>query len=149
MRRLGIVTILFGALIWGTTGAAVSAAPMGAGGKSAIARATSMLSGKSFTRFTETGRMAAPSSYDQRLHLCAGGRFVFDEVSDLPGVGNRVSRTAGRWQVLSATFNRGRAVVRVRGATSNRAVVVTIASDGRRTTIAGDVVIAARSDLCR
>lgn len=58
-------------------------------------------------------------------------------------------RRVCRWQVLSASFARGRAVARVRGVTANRAIVVTIASDGRRTTIAGDSVIAARSDLCR
>jgi hypothetical protein len=149
MRRIGIIAILFGALIWGSTGAAVAAAPTSAEGKSAIARATSLLSGKSFTLFTETGSISVPSSYDQRLHLCGGGRFVFDEVSSLPGISNRVSRTVGRWQVLSASFSRGRAVARVRGVTDNRAVVVTIASDGRRTRIAGDLVIAARSDLCR
>jgi hypothetical protein len=40
-------------------------------------------------------------------------------------------------------------VARVRAVTSNRAVVVTIVSDGSRTTIAGDVVIAARSGVCR
>jgi membrane protein involved in colicin uptake len=37
MRRIGIIAILFGALIWGSTGAAVAAAPTSAGGKSAIA----------------------------------------------------------------------------------------------------------------
>lgn len=127
----------------------MTAAPTSASGRGAVARATTLLSGKSFTRFTETGRIAMPSSYDQRLHLCPGGRFVFDEASYLPGVSNRVSRTAGRWQVLSASFSRGRAVARVRGVSANRALMVTIASDGRRTTIAGDLVLAARSDLCR
>jgi hypothetical protein len=145
MRRIGLIAILFGALIWGSTGAAVAAAPTSAEAKTAIARATSLLSGRSFTRFTETGS----SSYDQRLHLCQGGRFVFDELSSLPGISNRVSRSVGRWQVLSASFSGGRAVARVRGVTANRAVVITIASDGRRTTVAGDLVIAARSDLCR
>jgi hypothetical protein len=149
MRHVCIIPILFGALIWGSAGAAVAAAPTSAEGKGAIALATTLLSGKSFTRFTETGSIGVSSSYDQRLHLCGGGRFVFDEVSHLSGVGNRVSRTAGRWQVLSASFARGRAVARVRGITANRAIVVTIASDGRRTAIAGDPVIAARSDLCR
>jgi hypothetical protein len=148
MRRIGIA-ILFGALIWASTGAAVATAPTSAEGKSAIARATSLLSGKSFTLFSETGSISVPSSYDQRLHLCRGGRFVFDEVSSLRGISNRVPRTVGRWQVLSASFSRGRAVARVRGVTGNRAVVITIASDGRRTTVAGDLVIAARSDLCR
>jgi hypothetical protein len=149
MRRVFSIGVLFGALIWGSTGAAVPAAPTSASGKGAVARATSLLSGKSFTRFSETGSIAVPSSYDQRLHLCPGGRFVFDEVSYLPGISNRVSRTAGRWQVLSVSFKRGRAVARVRGVTANRAVVVTIAHDGRRTSIAGDLVIAARSVLCR
>jgi hypothetical protein len=46
MRRIGIIAILFGALIWGSTGAAVAAAPTSAEGRSAIARANSLLSGK-------------------------------------------------------------------------------------------------------
>src|SRR5215210_6287592 len=98
MRRIGIIAVLFGALIWGSAGAAVAAAPTSAAGKSAIARATSLLSGKSFTRFTETGSISVPSSYDQRLHLCAGGRFVFDEVSHLPGISTaaRAPSVAGR-----------------------------------------------------
>jgi hypothetical protein len=149
MRTILSIAVLFGALTWGATGAAITAAPTSASGKGAVARATSLLEGKSFTRFAETGSIAVPSSYDQRLHLCPGGRFVFDEVSYVPGVSNRVSRTAGRWQVLSASFSRSRAAVRVRGVTANRAIVVTIASDGRRTTIAGDAVVAGRSGLCR
>jgi hypothetical protein len=108
-----------------------------------------LLSGKRFTRFVDTGSIALPSSYDQRLHLCSGGRFVFDEVSDLPDVGTRVARSVGRWRVLSASFSRGRAVARVRGVSSARALVVVIVSDGRRTTIGGKTVIAERSDLCR
>jgi hypothetical protein len=40
-------------------------------------------------------------------------------------------------------------VARVHTVTGSRAIVVTIASDGRRTTIAGERVIAASSTLCR
>ncbi len=144
MRRTALIAIALGSLIWGSAGAATAAPEAGP-----IARATSLLNGKRFTRFVETGSVAVPSSYDQRLHLCAGGRFVFDEVSNLPEVGTRVARTVGRWQVLSARFFRGRAVARVRGVTGNRALVVTIVSDGRRTSVGGDPAIVGRSDLCR
>ena len=149
MRRLGLISVALGALIWGSVGAAAAAAPTSADARSPIARATSLLSGERFTRFVDTGSIAVPSSYDQRLHLCGGGRFVFDEVSNLPEVGTRVSRSVGRWRVLSASFSRGRAVARVRGVSGARALIVVIASDGRRTTIGGKAVIAERSDLCR
>lgn len=148
MRRLGLISVVLGALIWGSVGAA-AAAPSSADMKSPIARATSLLSGKRFTRFVDAGSSSVPSSYDQRLHLCGGGRLVLDEASNLPEVGSRVARTVGRWRVLSASFSRGRAVARVRGVASARALVVVIASDGRRTTIGGKAVIAERSDLCR
>ena len=149
MRRIGITVTLFGALLWGSVGAAAAAAPTSAKGKSSIARATALLAGKRFTHFTDTGSVAVPSSYDERLHLCPGGRFVYDEMSNLEGVGTRVARTVGRWQVLSARFERGRAVVRVRGEAKNRALVVTIASNGRRTLVGGRAVAVGRSDLCR
>jgi hypothetical protein len=139
--------VLFGALLWGSVGAA-AVAPSGAGGKGAIARATALLSGKRFTHFSDTGSVGVPSSYDERLHLCGGGRFVYDEASHLPELGTRVARTTGRWRVLWARFNRGRAVARVRGVAQNRALVVTIASDGRRTVVGGRAVSVGRSDLC-
>jgi hypothetical protein len=60
-----------------------------------------------------------------------------------------VARTVGRWRVLSASFSRGKAVARVRGVARNRALVVTIAGDGRRTLVGGRAVSVARSDLCR
>jgi len=149
MRRIGLISVVLGALIWGSAASATAAAPTRGGAVSPIARATSLLSGKRFTQFVDTGSISVPSSYDQRLHLCGGGRFVFDEVSHLPEVGTRVARTVGTWRVLSASFSRGRAVARVRGVASGRALVVVIASDGRRTTIGGKAVIAGRSDLCR
>jgi hypothetical protein len=37
----------------------------------------------------------------------------------------------------------------VRGVAKNRALVVTIASDGRRTRVGGRAVSVGRSDLCR
>ena len=149
MRRVGIIAILFGALIWGSAGASVTAAPTSAGSKNAVARATAFLSGKRFTHLTHTGGIGVPSSYDERLHLCAGGRFVYDEGSNLPEVGTRVNRTVGRWRVLTASFSGERAVARVRGVARNRALVVTIASDGRRTVVGGRAVSVGRSDLCR
>jgi hypothetical protein len=147
MLRVGLIIGLFGALLWGSVGAA-AVAPSGVESKSAIARATALLSGKRFSYFADTGSVGVPSSYDERLHLCARGRFVYDEVSHLPEVGTRVARTAGRWRVLWARFSRGRAVARVRGVAQNRALVVTIASDGRRTVVGGRAVRVGRSDLC-
>jgi hypothetical protein len=139
MRRIVPIAVVFGALVWGSA----AAAPTGP-----IDRATSLLSGKRFTHFTDTGSIGVPSSYDERLHLCPGGRFVYDEVSNLPEVGTRVARTVGRWRVLSARFTRRGAVARVRGVSRNRALVVTIASDGRRTLVGGRAVSVGRSDLC-
>jgi hypothetical protein len=147
MRRV-VIALALGALIWGSAGA-TAAAPRGSGGKGGVTRATGLLAGKSFTRFVETGSIGVPSSYDERLHLCSGGRFVFDEASNLPGSGQRVARTVGRWRVLSASFRGKRAVARVRGVTSNRAIIVTIATDGRHTMVGGDAVVVGRSDLCR
>jgi hypothetical protein len=146
MRRLGAISIVLGSLLWGSAGAATTEIGHPAA-KGSIARATALLNGKRFTHFVETGSIGA--SYDERLHLCTGGRFIFDEVSNLPGVGTRSARTSGRWRVLSASFTRGRAVARVRGVASNRALVVTIVSDGRRTTLGGRAVSVGRSDLCR
>jgi hypothetical protein len=139
MRRLGAISIVLGTLLWGSASAATIEIGHTAS-KGSIARATALLNGKRFTHFVETGSIGVPSSYDERLHLCTGGRFVFDEVSNLPEVGTRVARTTGRWRVLSASFTRGRAVARVRGVASNRALVVTIVTDGRRTKIGGRAV---------
>ena len=81
MRRLGAISIALGTLLWGSANAA--AIDVGASAsKGSIARATALLNGKRFTHFVETGSIGVPSSYDERLHLCAGGRFVFDEVSN-------------------------------------------------------------------
>jgi hypothetical protein len=145
MRRLGAISIVLGAFLWGSASAATTDVADRAS-KGSIARATALLNDRRFTHFAETG---VQSSYDERLHLCAGGRFVFDEVSNLPGVGARTARTSGSWRVLSATFTRGRAVARVRAIASNRALVVTIVSDGRRTMVGGRAVSVGRSDLCR
>jgi hypothetical protein len=135
MRTIGVIALATGALIWGAGAAAASAETSG---KGAIARATSLLAGKRFT-----------SSHDERLHLCGGGRFVYDELSSPPAPGHRVARAVGRWTVLSASFGRTREVVRVRGVTRDRALIVTIVSDGRRTTVGGDAAVVDRSDVCR
>ena len=148
MRRLGAISLVLGSLLWGSASAATTETGHAAS-KGSIARATALLNGRTFTHFAETGSIGVPSSYDERLHLCTGGRFVFDEVSNLPGIGTRTARTSGRWRVLSANFTRGRTVARVRGVASNRGLVVTIASDGRRTTVGGRAVSVGRSDLCR
>lgn len=144
MRRNALIAIALGSLIWGSA-VAVAASPPAAG---PVSRATSLLSGKRFTHFSDTGSIGVPSSYDERLHLCPGGRFVYDEVSNLPDVSTRGARTVGRWQVLWARFTPRGAVARVRGVAPNRALLVTIASNGRRTTVGGRAASVAPSDLC-
>jgi hypothetical protein len=118
-----------------------------------IKRAASLLGGARFTRFVDTGSVGVPSSFDQRLHLCRDGRFVFDQVSSLPGVTDpTVTRTTGRWRVISASFSRDgrRGLARVQGVPEQGPpLVIVIATDGRRTTIDGNLVIVGRSDLCR
>jgi hypothetical protein len=148
MRRLGTISIVLGTLLWGSANAATIEVGVSAS-KGSIARATALLNGKRFTHFVETGSVGVPSTYDERLHLCRGGRFVFDEVSGLAGVSTRVARTTGRWRVLSASFAHGRATARIRGVASQRALVLVIATDGRRTTVGGRSAIVDRSDLCR
>jgi hypothetical protein len=123
-----------------------------AGAATPIRRATSVLGGKSFTRFVDTGSIGVSSSLDQRLHLCRDGRFVFDQVSSLSDVTDpSVTRTTGRWRVISASFSRDgrRGVARVRGIPEQGPpLVIVIATDGRQTTIDGKLVIVGRSDLC-
>ncbi len=86
-------------------------------GQCAVRKARALIKNRVFIRFTETGSIGTPSSLDQRLHLCARGRFVYDVVSDIPGVSTTANRTTGSWRVLSARFSRnGRRVrARVRG----------------------------------
>jgi hypothetical protein len=121
-------------------------APAAAIAQSPVSRATSLLGGKRFTRFVETGSIGVPSSFDQRLHLCSDGRFILDEVSSVTGE----RRTTGTWRVLAASFRVGRGVARVRGVPAGgRPVVIVIATGGGRTTVDGNLVIAERSDLCR
>ena len=105
-------------------------------------RATKRLGNLRFTRYTET----ATTSYDQRLHLCANKRFIYDTVSSV-GV---TTRTVGNWRVTRAS-HRGRVwKARVRGNPDGNArpVTVRIRSKGNRTTIDGNLVIVDRSDLC-
>jgi hypothetical protein len=116
------------------------------GGNGAVQRATSLLRGKSFTRFVETGSIAVPSSYDQRLHLCSDGRFVYDTVSSITGA----SRVTGTWRVVAAAFRGTSGSARVRGVPDGGAsITIVVATRGSRTTIDGGLVIVARSDLCR
>jgi hypothetical protein len=147
MRTIVILGALLAALAAGAD-ASIAAAEAG---DSSIRRATNLLRGKRFTRFTETGSVGVLSSYDQRLHLCSAGRFVLDEVSSLPGVTDpRVTRTTGTWRVVSASFSGRRARARVRGVPQGgRPTVIVITTDGRRTTVDGKLVIVERSDLCR
>lgn len=129
------------ALAVGLAAPAAAAADAGS-----IARATSLLRGKRFTRFVETGSIGVPSSFDQRLHLCRDGRFILDEVSSITGE----RRTTGTWRVVAASFKGGRAVARIRGVPKGgRPVSIVIGTNRGRTTIDGNLVVVERSDLCR
>jgi hypothetical protein len=104
-------------------------------------RATKRLKDARFTRYTESGG----SSFDQRLHLCANKRFVYDTVSSA-GI---TTRTTGRWRVVAASIRRNVWKARVRGRVDGGGrVTIRIRRAGGRTTIDGDLVIADRSDLC-
>jgi hypothetical protein len=105
-------------------------------------RATKRLKDKRFTRYTESGQ----SSFDQRLHLCANKRFIYDTVSSA-GI---TTRTTGRWRVTRARIDGDVWRARVRGNPDGRGrrVTVRIRTNGRHTTIDGNLVIADRSDLC-
>jgi hypothetical protein len=121
-------------------------------GKCAVRKARALLKNRVLIRFTETGSAGTPSSLDQRLHLCAGGRFVYDVVSDIPGVSTTHNRTIGAWRVLSAHFSRdGRRVrARVRGTPDDGSppLTVRITSDGTTVHVDGAPVIFQRSDVC-
>jgi hypothetical protein len=146
MRLTLLLTVFAAALV---AGAAAPAA--GASDSGPIGRATSLLRGKRFTRFLDTGSIGVPSSYDERLHLCSNGRFILDQVSNVPDVGDpRVTRTTGSWRVVSASFGRNGAFARIRGVPQQgRPVTIVIARSPRGTTIDGSAVIVGRSDLCR
>jgi hypothetical protein len=128
------------------------AAPASAGG-GAVRRARALLRGHMFTHFAETGTLGG--TFDQRLHLCSSGRFIYDTVSYLPEAGTTTThRTTGRWKVLRAHIARngrsGRARVRGVPRGGGRPLKVTIrVSRSGRTTIDGVVVAVDRSDLCR
>ena len=140
VRKLFAVSIVFGALIWGSTGGAVSEVGPAAS-KGPLARATAALSGKSFSGFGDS------NSAVETLHLCNDGRFVYDELSG--SAKKRVARTMGSWRVLSASFGNGRTTARIRGVATHRALVLVIATDGRRTLVGGRSASVVRSELCR
>ena len=83
-------------------------------GPCAVKKARKLLTGRVLIRFTDTGSVGVPSSLDQRLHFCRGGRFIYDSVSYLPDVGTYADRTTGTWRVLSARFSRSGKKVRAR-----------------------------------
>jgi hypothetical protein len=106
-------------------------------------RATALLNGGRFTRFV--------GGFDQRLHLCTNGRFIYDTVSGGgEGTEPQVNRTEGTWSVESASSSGNVITARVRGLPDGGAppIVVTFRYDGRTLTIDGNLWIAERSDLC-
>jgi hypothetical protein len=137
------------AVVVATLGLAAPAA----GNRSDVRRARAVLRGHMFTHFTQSGVLG--SSFDQRLHLCSSGRFIYDTVSYLPEAGTTTTnRTTGRWRVTRAHIARNRRSgrARVRGVPDDgsRPLTVTIRLSRRgRTTIDGARVAVDRSDLCR
>jgi hypothetical protein len=121
-------------------------------GPCAVRKARALLKNRVLIRFTETGSIGTPSSLDQRLHLCGGGRFVYDVVSDIPGVSTTSNRTTGVWRVLSARFSRNgrrvRARVRAKPDDGTAPLTVRITSDGTTVRVDGAPVIVQRSDVC-
>jgi outer membrane biosynthesis protein TonB len=106
-------------------------------------RATAMLNGGRFTRFA--------AGFDQRIHLCTNGRFIYDTVSGGgEGTEPQVNRTEGAWSVDSASSSGNVITARVRGLPDGGAppLVVTFRYDGRTLTVDGNLWIAERSDLC-
>jgi hypothetical protein len=116
--------------------------------QSDIRRATARLNGTRLTRFTQSGM----SSFDQRLHFCGDKSFIYDTVSSIEGgiVDPDVRRVTGHWRVTSAKINGRVCSAKVRGTPDDGspALTVTVRTDGNRTTVDGNVVIAERSDLC-
>ena len=120
-----------------------SAAVTGAASKAkTIRRVTARLGNTRFTRFV--------GSFDQRLHLCRDRSFIYDTVSSSEGSDPDVRRVEGSWRVTSASIRGPVWKARVRGTPSDGSPAITVAirTDGSRTTIDGNVVIAERSDLC-
>lgn len=109
----------------------------------AAQRATGLLSGGRFTRFA--------AGFDQRVHLCTNGRFIYDTVGAGPDGGDPdVRRTEGTWSVEAASSAGNVLTARVRGLADGGQppLVVTFRYDGQRVTVDGNLWIAERSDLC-
>ena len=110
-------------------------------------QATKLLRGMRFTRFT--GSSTGSSSFDQRLHLCTSGRFIYDTVSSAGEGDPDVRRVEGKWSVTSATHKGNVWTAKVRGVPdSGPALSVRFRKQGSRVTIDGNLVAAERSDLC-
>ena len=154
-RPLAIVAagaVAFGGLAFAAFDEASAAGRPCTNGPCAVRKARSLLRDRVLIRFVETGSIGNESSLDQRLHLCGGGRFVYDVVSNVPGAATTQQRTEGAWRVLSATFSRNgrRARARVRGTPDDGspALTVTVTVRGSVVRVDGALVAVQRSDLC-
>lgn len=102
-------------------------------------------------------------SFDQSLHLCANGRYIYDTVSYVGGAGytnpnagsfhgdqntQRVSGGPGACCRRLGRHGSGSARVREWPDGGGRPVTVTIATNGRDVTIDAVAHAATRSDLC-
>jgi hypothetical protein len=122
-------------------------------GKCARDRATHLLEGRVFIKFTQTTGNTNYTSLDQRLHLCGGGDYVYDSVSYVEATGTTSSqRYTGTWKVKSARLSRSgkRGTVRVRGTPDQGgpATTVKISWTSGSAKVDGAEVIVDRSDLC-
>jgi hypothetical protein len=144
ITALGLLVALAG--VAGGTGAAPAVAAKKPSQATLKKQATKLLRGNRYTRFVGS---VTGGSFDQRLHLCKSGRFIYDTVSN-PGEGDPdVRRVEGRWTVTSATHKGNVWTAKVRGTPDNgSALTVRFRKQGKRVTIDGNLVIADRSDLC-
>ena len=152
MGRPGLTLLAVAALALAPAATVDAATKPCTKGKCAVRKAKKQLRGKVLIRFVETGSIGTPSSLDQRLHLCRGGRFIFDTVSDIPGVSTTTTHTEGGWRVLSARFSRdGRhARARVHGTPDDGSppLTVKVTADDGVVKVDGNPVIVQRSDQC-
>jgi hypothetical protein len=122
-------------------------------GKCAKKRATKLFADRVFIKFTETGSIGNPSSLDQRLHLCAGGNYIYDSWSYIEETGtSSLQRYTGTWRVRKARMSRNgkRGSARVRGKPDGGGPATTVKITWTRSAarLDGAEVIVQQSDLC-
>src|SRR5215213_4134360 len=115
--RILIVLVTLTLVAGAVTDAATAAPKRCTAGKCAKKRATKLLAGRVFIKFTQTTGNTNYTSLDQRLHLCGNGDYIFDSVSYIEATGTTSQqRYTGSWKVkrarLSPSGNGGTARVK-------------------------------------